>query len=111
MENKLTMSWQCILAAEVNSPLVCIRRSVASRLRDPSLLLNPDETRFGVMCPVLGSQTQERYRATEVSQKRAMKTIRRLEYLLYEDTLERRFRVGLHSVREYFDERECIKGS
>lgn len=96
---------------EVNSLLVCIRRSVASRLRNPSLLLSPDEIRFGVICPVPDPQKQERYRATEVSQKRVMKTIRRLEDLIYEDTLERRFKMGLHSVREYFDERECIKGS
>ena len=91
------MSRQRVLAAKkVNSFLGCRRRSVASRLRDPSLLLSPGKTKFGVMCPVLGSQIQERGGAIGTSQQRAMKTIRRLEDLSYKDRLRE---LGLFSLK------------
>lgn len=74
------MSRQCVLAAKkVNSLLGCIRTRVASRLRDPSILLSPGENKFGVMCPVLGSHIQETYGATVMSQRTAMKMIRGLK--------------------------------
>jgi len=57
VDNRLTMSYQCALAAKkANGVLGCIRRSVRS---SPSLL-SPREAPSGVLCPVLGSPVQER---------------------------------------------------
>jgi len=64
VDNMLTMSQHCVLAAkEANGILGCIKRSVASRSREILLplytaLVRPSSS--GVLCPVLGSPLQER---------------------------------------------------
>ena len=56
MENKCAVCQQCVLVA--NDKLVCIEKSVASRLREvilPLSSLSPSEVTFGILRPVLGS--------------------------------------------------------
>ncbi|PKU49601.1 rna-directed dna polymerase from mobile element jockey-like [Limosa lapponica baueri] len=58
VDEKLNMSWQCVLAAQkANRILGYIKRSVASRLREVILLLYSAlvSTPPGVLCPALES--------------------------------------------------------
>jgi len=66
---KLTMSQQCILAAKkkANCFLSCIRKSVVSRSRKVILLLSTGDAPAEVLCPVLSSSVQRRYRLTGAS--------------------------------------------
>lgn len=85
VDNKLTTSSRCVLAAEkVKSLQGCNKNAVVKRLKDPSHLLSPFVTKFGVMCPLLGFKIQKRDGATGVRQQRsetAMKTFKILKDL------------------------------
>ena len=63
VEDRLTMSQQCALAAKKdNGILGCIRRSVGQQVEEgsPSPLHCPGEASSGVLCSVLGYAVQER---------------------------------------------------
>jgi len=63
VDKKLSMAQQCALAAQkANRILDCIKRSVASRLRDVILPLCSGETPCGVLRPPLKPSAQERHR-------------------------------------------------
>ncbi|TRZ07880.1 hypothetical protein HGM15179_019228 [Zosterops borbonicus] len=60
VDNKLSMSQQCVLVSKkANGILGCIRKTIASRLREVILPLYWWGA-SGVLCPVLGSSVQER---------------------------------------------------
>ncbi|GAB0185963.1 cAMP-dependent protein kinase inhibitor alpha [Grus japonensis] len=61
-DEKLNMSWQCVLAAQkANRILGCMKRSMASRSREvilpPAPLLHSLETPPGLLCSALGPST------------------------------------------------------
>ncbi|PKU46519.1 rna-directed dna polymerase from mobile element jockey- hypothetical protein [Limosa lapponica baueri] len=60
VDEKLSMSQQCVLAAQkANCILGHIKRSMASRSREVILPLCSRETPPGLLCPALESSTQE----------------------------------------------------
>lgn len=59
MDNKLTMRQPCALKNKDNSLLGCIRKKIASRLREVIILL--------CLVLVLGSPVQDKYKCSRVS--------------------------------------------
>lgn len=71
---------------------------MASRSREGILpLLRAEDAASGVLCLVLGSPVQEGQEITGVVQRRAMKKVRGLEHLCYE---ERRRDLGLFRLEK-----------
>jgi len=93
VDEKLDMSHQSVLAAQkANRTLGCI----PSRLREVILPLCSGEKPPGFLCPALEPSAQERCGTVEAGLEEAIKMIRRLEHLSYEERRE----LGLFSLEK-----------
>jgi len=99
VDEKLNMSRQCVLAAQkANRILGCIKTSVASRSREVILPLYSTLLRPHLeSCIQLWSPQHKDMDVLKRIQRRAMKMIRGLEYLSYEDRLRE---LGLFSMEK-----------
>jgi len=99
-----------LAAQEANRIPGCIKRSMASRLKEVILPLYSGVIAPGVLCQLWSPQHKKDMELWEQIQRRAKKMVRRLEHLSYEERLrelglfileKRRLRVDLTAAFQY----------